>query len=88
MQPPAAARLAVLFNHNMMAVTQLMLNYVRTTTPAESTGLWDFVAQTLAKVKNDAYAGIAKETGVLGKKWFGRLLKAEESGDANQIWTA
>jgi hypothetical protein len=86
--PIAATHLLERANANAMAVAQLLVNYFKTATPAETTDAYDFVGQTFDKVQNDAYSAIAKKSDAAAKLWYGKLLDAEANGSASQVWSA
>ena len=73
-------------NAEIMSTSRLLVNFLQTASPAQQQAVYDFASQVAARVPNAAYAKLVQETEVVGKQWFGKLLAAVESGDADQIW--
>jgi len=86
--PVASAEIVGQVNSKVMAMTSLLAHYLETATPEEKTKIRTQLRSAITRGGNDAYAGLSSKWDDIANAWFADIVKAEKSGNAQEVWQA
>ena len=69
-------------------MTSLLAHYLETATPEEKTKIRTQLRSAITRGGNDAYAGLSSKWDDIANAWFADIVKAEKSGNAQEVWQA
>jgi hypothetical protein len=80
-------RLSQQAGNKVMAVSSMLVNYLKTVTPADAQSNFEYVEKTLLNIDYDVYDKISAKVVPWGQRWVDGLEQAYATGDAKAVWS-